>query len=391
MFIYNGVHIFYFYIMYYPFYIFVLQGPGSVNELISYARGLARGSIRGSSFGWSHHLVVGLRRWPTGRTVRLMDFIADQLVGLLGAHFYSTLTSPPRSVRWTARCSFHRRPVSQIAHRMGFIVSYVGGLPAMLGLLDVRILCAKVAISWGLPWRSNFATSRRSFQICWFGSEPCCRDLGVPRCGWYGVSDEETAHPNPYDRLSRLPYSDRIKAARSVIARSSAKHSTSLISENILNYFLWPCYKIFLHLLAGSGTKSVHFTLRWVCYFTASQLSWGLAMWSASIWSLLRWWHRGYRVFSDKLAIGIWPLEVLFSCDFFGEPLDDSGALIFPIDAKHYRCRCSYTQGYTPMNAIIHTLPLWAPSNDWTRPTNLKIPKVTIGSSLLMGMSPTKE
>jgi hypothetical protein len=85
---------FYFYIMYYPFYIFVLQGLGSVNELIFYARRLDH---LGRTKGWSHYLVVELLHRSTGQTARFMDFIADQLVRLFGAHFYSALTSPPTS------------------------------------------------------------------------------------------------------------------------------------------------------------------------------------------------------------------------------------------------------------------------------------------------------
>jgi hypothetical protein len=65
----------------------------------------------------------------------------------------------------------------------------------------------------------------------------------------------------------------------------------------------------------------------------------------------------GYPVFSNKLAIEIWPLEVLFSSDFLGESLDDFSALIFPIVVKHYRCICSYTQGYTQPNEFNHTHP----------------------------------
>ena len=84
--------------MYYPFYIFVLQGHGSVNELIFHARGLDHpGRTIGSSFRWSHRLVFGPLRRSTGRTARFMDFVADQLVGLFNTHFYSTPTSPPTS------------------------------------------------------------------------------------------------------------------------------------------------------------------------------------------------------------------------------------------------------------------------------------------------------
>jgi len=36
-------------------------------------------------------------RQSTGRTASFMTFIANQLVGLFGAHFYLALTSPPTS------------------------------------------------------------------------------------------------------------------------------------------------------------------------------------------------------------------------------------------------------------------------------------------------------
>jgi hypothetical protein len=95
---YRRVHIFYFYIMYYPFYILVLQGFGLVNEIIFYAWGLEQsGRTRRSSIGWSHHLAVGLHHRPAGQSVRLMDFIANQLDVRFGAHFYSTFTLPPTS------------------------------------------------------------------------------------------------------------------------------------------------------------------------------------------------------------------------------------------------------------------------------------------------------
>ena len=53
--------------------------------------------IAGSSSGWPHHLAFELLRRSTGQTARFKDFIADQLVGLFGVHFYSVLTSPPTS------------------------------------------------------------------------------------------------------------------------------------------------------------------------------------------------------------------------------------------------------------------------------------------------------
>jgi hypothetical protein len=64
--------------MCYPFYIFVLQGHGSVNELIFHARGLDHlGRTIGSSSGWSHRLAFELLRRSTGRTARFMDFAAN--------------------------------------------------------------------------------------------------------------------------------------------------------------------------------------------------------------------------------------------------------------------------------------------------------------------------
>jgi hypothetical protein len=43
----------------------------------------------------------------------------------------------------------------------------------------------------------------------------------------------------------------------------------------------------------------------------------------------------------------------------------------------------------TPMNACTRTLPLWAPTKNWVGPENLEIDKVTTGTSLAMGTSPT--
>ena len=109
------------YIMYYSFYIFVLQGSGLVNELLFYARRLGHpGSTKGSSSIWSHHLAVGLLRRSTGRTAKFMDFVANQLVELFGVHFYSALTSPPTSwlsysmldsspTNWSDYPSLHRQ------------------------------------------------------------------------------------------------------------------------------------------------------------------------------------------------------------------------------------------------------------------------------------------
>ena len=125
------------YIMYYLIYIFILQGPGSVNELIFYVRGLDHpGRTKGSSSRWLHHLAVGLLRRSTGRTTRFMDFVADQLVRLFGGHFYSALTLPPTSwlacsvldsspTNWSDYLSLHRQ------------LSW--------GLLSVWILRARVA------------------------------------------------------------------------------------------------------------------------------------------------------------------------------------------------------------------------------------------------------
>jgi hypothetical protein len=92
------------YIMYYLFYIFVLQRPGSVNELIFYARRLDQpGRTKVSSSGWSHQLAVGLLVGPLGSwtssltswldcselTSTRRSLAADQLDGLLGARFFA--------------------------------------------------------------------------------------------------------------------------------------------------------------------------------------------------------------------------------------------------------------------------------------------------------------
>ena len=118
MLIFSGVHIFYFYIMYYPFYIFVLQGPGSIDELIFYTRGPDQsGRIRGSSLtSWLHHLALGLHRRPVGCTSWHSDFIADQLVAPAGT-WTSSLTS------WLHHLALelHRRPVSCTSWHSNFI------------------------------------------------------------------------------------------------------------------------------------------------------------------------------------------------------------------------------------------------------------------------------
>jgi hypothetical protein len=81
--------------MYYSFYIFVSQGPASVNQLIFHARELDHpGRTIGSSSGWSHRLVFSLLDRSIGWTTRFMDFLANQLVRLFGTHFYLALTLP---------------------------------------------------------------------------------------------------------------------------------------------------------------------------------------------------------------------------------------------------------------------------------------------------------
>ena len=111
-----------FYIMYYPFYTFVSQGRGSVNEH------MFRNWTRWSSSGWSDHLSDRLHRQPTGLTTQhslllSVHFIADQLVGLLIAWASSSATLG------TPRCS--------------------------------DSLCKRRQLSWGLPWWSDLATSHR--------------------------------------------------------------------------------------------------------------------------------------------------------------------------------------------------------------------------------------
>ena len=51
-----------------------------------------------------------------------------------------------------SRRSLRRRPVGWTAHRMGFIVSYAGGSPAMLGTSRCSdSSCKRRQLSWGLP------------------------------------------------------------------------------------------------------------------------------------------------------------------------------------------------------------------------------------------------
>jgi len=118
-----------------------------------------------SPTSWLHHLALRLHRRPVRCTIWHSDFVADQLVGLLGARFIS-------------------QPTGQTVRRLGFIGSYAGGLPTMMGTPRYSdSSCKNSQLSWGLPWWSNFATTSWLVQICWPSSEPCCCDLGVPRWG----------------------------------------------------------------------------------------------------------------------------------------------------------------------------------------------------------------
>ena len=87
-------------------------------------------------------------RRPGGRTTYRMDFIANQLVGLLGTHSCSVFTSPPTS--WLD-CSSH-----------GFHSQLCWDSPATLGIPWCSdSSCKRRQLSWGLPWWSDLAMSHR--------------------------------------------------------------------------------------------------------------------------------------------------------------------------------------------------------------------------------------
>ena len=115
-------------------------------------------------------------RRSTGQTARFMTFVANQLVRLFGAHFYLALTSPPTSwlgcsvldsspTNWSDRSSLHRQlswGLLGVWIVRRFIVSHAEGSPAKLGTprcLDSSYKSHQ--LSWGLPWRSDLATSHR--------------------------------------------------------------------------------------------------------------------------------------------------------------------------------------------------------------------------------------
>ena len=85
----------------------------------------------------------------------------------LGGQTTYRRTSPPTN--WSdclaltpAQHSLCRRLVGWTAHRMGFIVSYVGGLPVTLGTHRCSdSSCKHRQLSWGLPWWSDLATSHQ--------------------------------------------------------------------------------------------------------------------------------------------------------------------------------------------------------------------------------------
>jgi hypothetical protein len=89
------------------------------------------GRTRGSSSEWSDHLADGVT--------------ANQLVELFGPHFCSAFTLPLTS--WFDYSVL----TGQLVKLLGFIVSYAGGSPAMLGTprrLDSS--CKRRPLSWGL-------------------------------------------------------------------------------------------------------------------------------------------------------------------------------------------------------------------------------------------------
>ena len=81
-----------------------------------------------------------------------MDFIADQLVGLFNAHFLSGIHFTANQL--VGLLGAHHQPIGQIARLFGFIDSYAGDLPAMLG--TPRRLDSSCKSPH--PWRLDFPT-----------------------------------------------------------------------------------------------------------------------------------------------------------------------------------------------------------------------------------------
>jgi hypothetical protein len=109
-------------------------------------------------FGAHFFSIFTLHR-STGRAARLMDIVTDQLVGLLAAHFYSMLTSPPTS--WLGCSVLNSLPTSwsdcSPLHRQ-----LRWGSPAKLGTpRRSNSSCKLCQLSWRLPWQSDLATSHR--------------------------------------------------------------------------------------------------------------------------------------------------------------------------------------------------------------------------------------
>jgi hypothetical protein len=197
------------------------------------------GITTGPCAAMSHHLTDGLHHQPTGRSVRLSLLLgvhsaADQLVVLLSA----------------------RRPVIPAIRRSDFIVSFTGGLASWAGdSLAFVFFVQEFLAELGIPSVVGF-----------------CYIFASLRLSWCAI---------------RLLHAVQIR----VLILGSA--SGALISI-FQTYFLWPCYNMFLHLLAGSGTTCIHIILRRLYWFffaiVWSQLSWGLYISWVVTWSTAELW-----------------------------------------------------------------------------------------------------
>jgi hypothetical protein len=82
-----------------------------------------------------------------------MNFVANQSIGLFGAHFYSALTSSLTSWLDSSRSLLldAHFATDQIARRFGSIVSYAEGSPAKLGTpRRSDSSCKSCQLSWGI-------------------------------------------------------------------------------------------------------------------------------------------------------------------------------------------------------------------------------------------------
>ena len=153
-----------------------------------------------------------------------------------------------RPVGWAARYLILRQPTGRIVCR--FIVSYAGGLPVKLGTLSTDLLVGLL----------RFADAACHV---WYQGFPCCPDQGAD-LGWHVRGfDKYIYRSNPV--LSTFHFLhilllDIIKFYSRCPVLSAGTSSFTLNSLILLQDVFY--------LIAGSGTKCVHFTLQWMyCFF----------------------------------------------------------------------------------------------------------------------------